>query len=196
MGEVLSGGAAPFFNSAICVLSPEMSPNPPGEAENGSDCHSQRLDPLLRGRTERFGCGRTVWPLRGTNCLNMKTFVGRIITVSDGAGWSVTVSNWGVAQSSRYRYPRMVQISSGLHHCHGWDYRELSHSWNEKTENAVDPEGPARPLKARGHSIWTKQMVMVFFNSQGLVYIHICWGTSINTTYTIKVLGKFLEHLE
>ncbi len=33
----------------------------------------------------------------------MKTFVGRIVTVSDGAGRSVTVSNWGVAQSSRHR---------------------------------------------------------------------------------------------
>ncbi len=37
VGEVLSGGAAPVFNSAICVSSPELSPNPPGEAENGSD---------------------------------------------------------------------------------------------------------------------------------------------------------------
>jgi hypothetical protein len=37
VGEVLSGGAALFFNSAICVLSPELSPNLPGEAENGSD---------------------------------------------------------------------------------------------------------------------------------------------------------------
>ncbi len=38
----------------------------------------------------------------GSDCLNMKTFVGRIVTVSDGAGRSVTVSNWGVAQSSRH----------------------------------------------------------------------------------------------
>ncbi len=45
VGEVLSGGTAPFFNSAICVSSPELSPNLPGEAENGSDCHSQRLNP-------------------------------------------------------------------------------------------------------------------------------------------------------
>jgi hypothetical protein len=27
----------------------------------------------------------------------MKTFVGRIVTVPDGAGRSVTVSKWGVA---------------------------------------------------------------------------------------------------
>jgi hypothetical protein len=30
--------------------------------------------------------------------------VGRIVTVSDGAGRSVTVSKWGVAQTSRHRY--------------------------------------------------------------------------------------------
>jgi hypothetical protein len=36
-----------------------------GRIVRGSDCHSQHLDPLLRGRIERFGCGRTVWPLWG-----------------------------------------------------------------------------------------------------------------------------------
>jgi hypothetical protein len=52
VGEVLSGGAALFFNSAICLSWPELSP--PSQAEqrmgwivHGSDCHSQRLDPLL-----------------------------------------------------------------------------------------------------------------------------------------------------
>jgi hypothetical protein len=30
--------------------------------------------------------------------------MGRIITVSDGAGRSVTVSNWGVAQTSRHLF--------------------------------------------------------------------------------------------
>jgi hypothetical protein len=36
-----------------------------GRIVRGPDCHSQRLDPLLRGRTERFGGGRTVRPLWG-----------------------------------------------------------------------------------------------------------------------------------
>jgi hypothetical protein len=36
-----------------------------GRIVHGSDCHSQRLDPLLSGRTERFGGGRTVWLLWG-----------------------------------------------------------------------------------------------------------------------------------
>jgi hypothetical protein len=31
----------------------------------GSNCHSQRLDPFLRGRTERFRGGQTVGPLWG-----------------------------------------------------------------------------------------------------------------------------------
>ncbi len=70
-----------------------------GRIVRGSDRHSQRLEPLLRGRTEWFG-----WGPVGSDCLNMKTFVGRIVTVSDGAGRSVTVSNWGVAQLSRHQY--------------------------------------------------------------------------------------------
>ncbi len=51
------------------------------------------------------------WPTPvGSDCLNMKTFVGRIVTVSDGGGRSVTVSNWGVVQSSRHRsYLRSAQ---------------------------------------------------------------------------------------
>ncbi len=36
-----------------------------GQIISGSDCHSERLDPLLRGQTERFGGGRTVRPLWG-----------------------------------------------------------------------------------------------------------------------------------
>jgi hypothetical protein len=34
-----------------------------GRIVRGSDCHSQCLDPHVRGRTEQFGCGRTVRPL-------------------------------------------------------------------------------------------------------------------------------------
>jgi hypothetical protein len=36
-----------------------------GRIVHGSDCRSQRLDPLLKGRTERFGCGQTARPLWG-----------------------------------------------------------------------------------------------------------------------------------
>jgi hypothetical protein len=36
-----------------------------GRIVRGSNCHSQRLDSLVRGRTERFGGGQTVQPLWG-----------------------------------------------------------------------------------------------------------------------------------
>jgi hypothetical protein len=41
-------------------------------------------------------------------------------------------------------------------------------------------------------------MVMAFFDSQGLIYTHIVTsrGTALNATYTIKALGKFLEHFK
>jgi hypothetical protein len=100
MGEVLSGGAALFFNSAICVLWSELLP--PRRAEQrmgrivrGSDFHSQRLDPLLRGRTEQFGVVRSVRPLWGRMVTICKCLCGRIATVSEGAGRSVTVSKRG-----------------------------------------------------------------------------------------------------
>jgi hypothetical protein len=73
-----------------------------GRIVRESDCHSQRLDPPLRGRTEAVWMWSDCPTPVGSDCLNMKMFVGRIVTVSDGAGRSVTVSKWGVAQSSRH----------------------------------------------------------------------------------------------
>ncbi len=36
--------------------------------------------------------------------------MGRIVTVSDSAGRSVTVSNWGVAQTSRHLRPLLTKV--------------------------------------------------------------------------------------
>jgi hypothetical protein len=122
VGEVLSGGAAPFFNSAIYVSSPELSPNPPGKAKNGSDCTWVGLSqPTFRPTSKGSNLAVWVWsdcltPV-GSDCLNMKTFVGRIVTVPDGAGRSVTVSNWGVAQSSRHRL-LLVSLPEHASCCH------------------------------------------------------------------------------
>ncbi len=46
--------------SPTCLAEQRM-----GRIVRGSDCHSQCLDPLLRGGTKRFGGGRTVRPLWG-----------------------------------------------------------------------------------------------------------------------------------
>ncbi len=59
------------------------------------------------------------------------------------------------------------------------------------------PRGQPGPLKARVHASRTKQMVVAFFDSRGMIYTHIIpRGASINSTYTIKVLGTFLEHFK
>ncbi len=47
-----------------------------------SVCHSQNLDPLLRGQTDQFVCP--------------KMFLGRIVLELDGARGSVTFSTRGV----------------------------------------------------------------------------------------------------
>jgi hypothetical protein len=61
----------------------------------------------------------------------------------------------------------------------------------------MDPEGRPGPLKMSLHAICTKQMVMVFLDSVNLIYMHIVpRGAAINATYTIKALGKFMEHFK
>ncbi len=62
---------------------------------HGSECHSQHFDPLLRGRTERFGVAGKSDPI-GVGLSQMKMFLGCIVTVMDGGGRSPTMSNRGV----------------------------------------------------------------------------------------------------
>jgi hypothetical protein len=71
-----------------------------GRIVRGSDCHSQRLDPLLRGRIERFGCGRTVRPLWG-----------RIVSI-----WKRL---WGESLQCRMVRVRVSQCPTG-----GWRNRQ------------------------------------------------------------------------
>jgi hypothetical protein len=57
-------------------------------------------------------------------------------------------------------------------------------------------KGKPGPTKARVHASWTKQMLLAFFDSKGLVYTHIMpEETAINTNYILVVLGKFMVHL-
>jgi histone-lysine N-methyltransferase SETMAR len=58
-------------------------------------------------------------------------------------------------------------------------------------------KGQPGPIKARVHASRTKQMVMAFFDSKGLVYTHIVpRGATINAIYTVKVLGIFMKNLK
>ncbi len=90
---------------------------------------------------------------------------------------------------SRSRSARMLSppstaspVHAGLH-CH--------------LKKTVDSQGPARPLKGMGACQHTKQMVMAFTYSHRITWQHIVpRGASTNATYTIKALGKFLEHFK
>ncbi len=93
-----------FFMSTICVWCscvlyyPDSPHAKQGVAKSSVvptlrwQCHSQCLYPLLRGGTERFGGGQTSRSLLGSDCHKMKMFFGRIATVSEYVGRSVTVS--------------------------------------------------------------------------------------------------------
>ncbi len=59
VAEVLSGGAAPSVCQGLNCPPPHWVEQRMGRIIHGSDCHSERLDPLLKGETERFGGGRT-----------------------------------------------------------------------------------------------------------------------------------------
>jgi hypothetical protein len=55
------------------------------------------------------------------------------------------------------------------------------------------------PPKRRGSPQLDKTDSRSIFGSAGphLQYTHtVPWGTSVNNTYTIKVLGKFMDHLK
>ena len=59
------------------------------------------------------------------------------------------------------------------------------------------PKGQPGPLKARVHSTRTKQMVLAFFDSKGLVYTNIVpRGQTVNSDYIIKALAGFLKQLK
>ncbi len=60
-------------------------------------CNSKRFDPLLRGRTERFGGWLDSLTPMGLESQQNENVLGSICyTVSDDTGGSVTVSKWGV----------------------------------------------------------------------------------------------------
>jgi histone-lysine N-methyltransferase SETMAR len=58
------------------------------------------------------------------------------------------------------------------------------------------PKGSEPPKKAKVNRSEKKVMLIVFFDYEGIIYHHyVPHGTSINSTYYIEVLKKFLDHL-
>ena len=58
-------------------------------------------------------------------------------------------------------------------------------------------KGLPGPIKAKVHACRTKQMVMAFFHSKGLIYtLIIPRGATINAAYTMKVLRLFMQNFK
>jgi len=56
-------------------------------------------------------------------------------------------------------------------------------------------KGLPGPIKAKVHASRTKQMVLAFFDSKGLIYTNIVpRGTTVNSAYILKALAAFLKH--
>jgi histone-lysine N-methyltransferase SETMAR len=56
------------------------------------------------------------------------------------------------------------------------------------------PKGQPGPIKAKVHATRTKQMVLCFFDSKGLIYTnYVPRGTTVNANYIVEALGKFMR---
>ena len=56
------------------------------------------------------------------------------------------------------------------------------------------PKGQPGPIKAKVHATRTKQMVLCFFNSKGLIYTnYVPRGTTVNANYIVEALGRFMR---
>ena len=82
----------------------------------------------------------------------------------------------------------IVNMDKTMVSYHTPETKKQSKQWIKK--------GQPGPVKVRVHASCTKQMLLVFFDSEGLIYAHIVpKGAAINANYILVVLGKFLEHL-
>ena len=59
------------------------------------------------------------------------------------------------------------------------------------------PKGQPGPIKARVHATWTKQIVLAFLDTKGLIYSNIVpRGSTVNAAYIMKALSTFMKYLK
>jgi histone-lysine N-methyltransferase SETMAR len=67
--------------------------------------------------------------------------------------------------------------------------KKQSQQWIQK--------GQPGPIKAKVQASRTKQMLLAFFDSKGLIYMHIVpRGSTVNAAYIVKVLDVFMRHFK
>jgi histone-lysine N-methyltransferase SETMAR len=93
-----------------------------------------------------------------------------------------------IDRSSMAMLDQIIMMDETMVSYHTPQTKRQSKQWIEK--------GKPGPIKAKVHTSRTKQMLLAFFDSKGLVYTHIVpKGTTINANYMLVVLGKFMVHL-
>jgi histone-lysine N-methyltransferase SETMAR len=84
---------------------------------------------------------------------------------------------------------RIVTMDETMVSYHTPETKKASKQWIKK--------GLPGPIKAKVHASRTKQMLLAFFDSKGLIYTHIVpRGSTINADYILKAMDKFMAHLK
>jgi histone-lysine N-methyltransferase SETMAR len=84
---------------------------------------------------------------------------------------------------------RIVTMDETMVSYHTPEMKKASKQWIKK--------GLPGPIKAKVHASRTKQMLLAFFESKGLIYTHIVpRGSTINANYILKAMDKFMAHLK
>ena len=84
---------------------------------------------------------------------------------------------------------RIVTMDETMVSYHTPETKRQSKQWIAK--------GKPGPIKARFHASQTKQMVLAFFDTKGLIYSNIVpRGSTVNAAYIMKALATFMKYLK
>jgi [histone H3]-lysine36 N-dimethyltransferase SETMAR len=91
-----------------------------------------------------------------------------------------------VQRRSKAVLDNIVTMDESAVSFHTPETKQQSKQWVKK--------GQPGPLKARVHATRSKQMVLVFFDSRGVIYTdYVAKGSTVNSQYIISALGRFLK---
>ena len=116
-------------------------------------------------------------------------WVPRLLTEAQKLERVRTCSNFiaAVCRHSLSMLDSIVTMDETMISYHTPEMKKQSKQWVLK--------GRPGPIKARVHASRTKQMVLAFFDSKGLIYTNIVpRGASVNSDYIVKALGSFLKN--
>ncbi len=83
--------------------------------------------------------------------------------------------------------PLPLSCNAGLNPHHGQDYGVLLHPSGKRQSQQLIKKGQPGLIKAKVHASWTKQMLLTFFDSKGLVYSYIILrGSTVKALFIVK----------